>query len=205
MVEYYDVLKLPLLAFNLAASRVPRLQKYVPAEFRDNWVSPQVARSEWNVDPADGKQINSAGQTLEEYLEFWLKSRPHAFEPVILEEPEDDLWTTGNITRRGARFKELKAFCGSDAAALVLLKEEAAAFGVTNPLSTQIGEKVDPKANKKPAGSSSNPWDAKNWRGGDEDARQAKIQSIIRDSTERARTLSKAAGMKLDGTPLGVK
>jgi hypothetical protein len=144
----YEILNLPLKAFNLAASRVPRLLPTVPAEFRDNWISPQVARGDWNVDPVDGEYINGTGQTLEEYLEHWLKSRPHAFEPVVLEDANDTTWTEANITKRAARFKELKAFCGSDAAARVLFAEEAAKFGVTDPFSNQKGEKIDPKKPK---------------------------------------------------------
>ncbi len=202
----YEVLNLPLRAFNLAGSRVPRLQQYVPAEFRDNWISPQVARGEWNIDPVDGAHINSAGQTLEEYLEFWLKSRPHAFEPIVLEDPVDDTWTSGSLTKQGARFKELKAFCASDAAALVLLTEEAAKFGV-KPFTTEKGEKITAPRGAKSGGnavSSQNPWsDAYVKRHGQEAAykeraRLLKLLGVSKCATEWAAP----CGYTITGAPL---
>jgi hypothetical protein len=124
---------------------------------------------------------------------------------VILEDPIDDLWTTGNITRRGARLRQLREFCGSDAAALVLLKEEAARFGVTNPLSTQIGTTPGekPKADGVKAVATSNPWSKAYVERNGIDAAYAergRVQKTL--GLKVANQWAAAAGLSPTGVPL---
>lgn len=155
-----SILHIPLLAVNLAALRTPRMQKEAITEYGD-WVSREITLGNFSIDPANGEPIHSTGQNLDEHREAWIKPRPHSLVPVTLEDPTDDTWTSGNITKQGARLKQLRAFCGSDAAALVLLTEEAALYGV-KPFTTEKGEKIGTKP--KDAGShgshggGSNPW-----------------------------------------------
>ena len=184
----YEILNAPLLARNLAASRSPRLQPSVPAEFSD-FISNLVARGDISIDPADGKPITAKGQTLEEALEDWLSTRPHALLPILKEDPADEVWTEANLTKRAARLKHLREFCGSDAAALILLREEAALYGVKNPFSTEVGEKIVP--GEKPKGnavSSQNPWN-------DEYVKRHGLDAAY---VERAR-LMKVLGLKVCG------
>jgi hypothetical protein len=119
----------------------------------------------------------------------------------VLEDEADDTWTSGNITKQGARLKQLQKFTGSEKAALVLLTEEAERYGV-KPFTQQIGVKpgsvgdktTEKKAQEKPAENLSlNPW-SKHFRG-DEQTREARIASILKVSgTKLAENLARAAG-----------
>jgi hypothetical protein len=200
------MLLIPMQAREIAALHSPRLQTDAQ-EFWCDWISREVTAGNFVVTPKDGEWIHTNGMTLEEYLEHWLKSRPHAYVPVQLQDPTDDLWTCvpANITRRGARLRALREFCGSDAAALVLLKEEAAGFGITNPLSTEIGEKIDPKATKKLAGHNrDNPYNPAP-RGG-EQARTDRIIKLVSNpaGAKIAPSLARSAKppCRIDGSPL---
>jgi hypothetical protein len=201
MATEYKLLNIPKLGAELIAARVPRVQPSAQSHFVDH-LSWMVSSDMWTVDPTSGNPLSYKGKTLEEEAEHWIEERPNALMPVELVDTSGECWTTGNITLQGQRLKELRAFCGSDAAAMVMFQEEAAAYG-TKPGSTAKGVKVEKadKAGKKP-GSPGNPWDKDYWKGGDEDARQAAMLSIIRSSTERARTMSKSVGCRIDGRPL---
>jgi hypothetical protein len=201
MVEY-TILNVPLLGRNLAASRSPRLQPGVPAEYGE-MLSREVAMGEWTVDPENGDPLNSKGQTIKDHLEFCISTRPHWLLPALLEDEADEVWTSGNLTLQGKRLKQLEEFSGSKAAALVLLTEEAARYRV-RPFTTEIGVKPGDNANKssdkKPdANLSTNPWSQK-FRG-DEETREARIASIIKQGTKLADALAKAAGTTI-GKPL---
>ncbi len=190
----YAILKAPMLAQNLAASRTPRLQPSVAAEV-NQMVSAEVARGEWTVDAANGEPLHTTGQTVAERLEFMLSTRPHWLMPKAITEPADDVWTSGNLTKQGERYKHFLDYCnGSKAAADVMWREEAARYstvpGSTTP-GIKPGEKRDSKKTDE-ANASSNPWSAK-FRG-DETARAAKIASIIKQGTKLADALAKAAG-----------
>ncbi len=192
MVEY-AILNVPLLGRNLAASRSPRLQPSVSEEYGD-MLSNEVARGDWTVDPENGQPLNSKGQTIADHLEFTLKTRPHWLLPVVLEDEADAVWTSGNLTKQGERLRQLEKFCGSKAAALVMLNEEAERYGV-KPFTTQIGTKPGASGEKKSGdegNATTNPW-SKNFRG-DEAARAARINSIIKTGTKFADALARAAG-----------
>lgn len=192
----YKLHEIPLLARNLASSRTPRLQPSVPEEY-GSFLSNEISRGEWTYDPENGEPLSAKGQTLSEHLEFTLKTRPHWLMPVEKggDDEADAAWLEGNMTRRSARLTQLEKFCGSKAAALVMLHEEAARYGVTKPFTQQIGVKPGTKSaeEKKPGENlSTNPWSA-SWRG-DEEQRMEKITSIIKTGSAMAIALSKAAG-----------
>src|SRR5579863_6888486 len=130
MTVEYTILNVPLVGRNLAASRAPRLQPSVPAEYGD-MLSREVSAGEWTVDPENGEPLNSKGQNLQEHLEFTLGTRPHWLLPEVLEDEAEAVWLseTPNLSVRGKRLQALEKFAGSKAAALVLFKEEAARYG----------------------------------------------------------------------------
>jgi hypothetical protein len=199
----YGVLKVVPRGIDLAKSRHPRLQPTVAEEYGD-MLSREVAASRWTIDPENGEPLNSAGQTLVQHLEFTLSTRPHWLMPAVLEDEAEAVWLaeTPSLSVRGKRLQQLERHIGSKAAALVAFKEEAARFGITNPMSLQQGSKPgsDKGDGKKPAANlSENPW-SQQFRG-DEIARAAKIASIIKTGTKFAEGLAKAAGTTV-GRPL---
>src|SRR5437660_437243 len=62
----YEILKIPLMGRNLAASRVPALQAAVPQEWADI-LSGEVAAGDWSM--FDGAPIHSSGQNIQQRLE----------------------------------------------------------------------------------------------------------------------------------------
>ena len=189
-------------ARELASLRTPRMQKEAIDEYCD-WVSREVTMGNFVVDPKTGEWIHSSGQILDEHREAWLKSRPHALVPAVLEDPVDDTWTANpaSLTKRGARLKQLREFCGSDAAALVLLKEEAARFGVKNPLSTEVGG-VAVRVDKK-AASASNPWnDAHAQRNGLAASHAERDRLMKTLGLKKCAALAAAAGVSITGVKL---
>jgi hypothetical protein len=207
----YKILNVPLLGRNLAASRTPRLQPSVPAEYAD-MLSREVEMGEWSVDPETGEPINSKGQTIADHLEFCIKTRPHWLMPAVLEDDADACWLSGNITLQGQRLKQLETFCGSDAAAKVLFAEEAARYGV-KPLTTQVGTKPGPDgqgprgnvgdegAKKSSAPSPSNPWNPKTkFTPQEADAEKARLIKTL--GTKGAASIAKAAGFTIFGAKI---
>src|ERR1700676_5263598 len=134
----YRILNVPLIGTNVAASRVPRLQVKVPAEFGE-MLSAEVARGEWTI-AENGEPLHVSGATIPERLEFKISTRDFWLMPVAVADAADETWTSGSLTKQGVRLKELEKSCGSKAAALVLLTEEAALYGV-KPFTTEIGVK----------------------------------------------------------------
>jgi hypothetical protein len=190
----YEVLNVPPRGITLAASRNPRLQPSVPAEYGD-FLSREVARGEWSVDPQNGEPLNSKGQTVQQHLEFCITTRPHWLMPVAKgsDDEAEKVWLSGNITLQGQRLLHLQKFCNSKAGGLAMWNEEAERFGAKAG-STLPGTLPDGKGDKKPAETlSTNPW-SKNFRG-DEAERTAKIASIINvKGTKFADALAKSAG-----------
>jgi hypothetical protein len=199
-IEYriFDVVK---TGTALIASRTPRIQPSAQRHFADH-LSWMVSSDMWSIDPTSGEPISYKGKTIEQECEGWIEERPNVLEPVELTDTSGECWTEGNLSKQGERLRELERFTGNKKSALAALTAEAAEYGV-KPGSTERGEKIDSKGDgKKAAGSSGNPWDQEHWRGGDETARQAAMLSIIRTSTERARTMAKSVNRKIDGRPL---
>jgi hypothetical protein len=195
----YEILNVPLLGQNLAASRTPRLQPSVPSEY-GSFLSAEVARGAWTVDEV-GEPLSAAGQTIAQHLEFYLSTRPHCLMPSVLVDDADETWTSGSITKQGARLRQLEKFCGSTAAALILLTEEAARYGL-KPFTTQIGVKQGEGGDKKKTDerdATNNPWSA-SFRG-DEAARAVRIDQICKTGTKFAHDLAKAAKTTI-GKPL---
>jgi hypothetical protein len=202
----YAVLNVPKLGIEMAASRTPRLQPSVPEEY-GFMLSSEVTRGAWTVDPDNGQPLNSAGQSLADHLEFTLKTRPHWLMPAALEDEAEMTWLSGNLTLQGQRLEQLKKFCGSEKAALVLLHEEAERFGTkafTTVPGVKPGEKSTDKKSEEAANLSTNPWSA-SFKG-DEAARIARIESILKvkgkkKGTDLANDMAKAAGRTV-GKPL---
>lgn len=205
--EDYALLKLPIFASNVAASRKKRLfasavQEYVELK------SAELQRGEWLIEPSTGDYINVKGQDVFQDLEFTINNpiqpRPHWEIPEApIEEAEAiaKVWTEPNMTARAARFKQLRDYHKSDKVATVAFTEEAALHGVTKPFSDQVGVRPGDKSDDKKAEGnlSTNPWSAR-FRG-DEAARAAKIASIIKQGTRLADALARAAGTTV-GKPL---
>jgi hypothetical protein len=148
-------------------------------------LSNEVARGDWIVDPESGDALNSKGQTIADHLEFTLSTRPHWLMPVVLEDEAEAVWTSGNLTKQGARLKQLEAFAGSKAAALVLLTEEAARYGV-KPFTTQVGTKpgsdattIDEAKKIVADEGANNPFNPKKVYPGGDQSRLNEIQKFI--------------------------
>jgi hypothetical protein len=201
-VEYklFDVVR---AGVNLMASRTPRVQKDVPREFGDH-LSWMLNNDMWNVNPATGDPLSYEGKSLQEVAEAWLSMRPHALEPVPPVDTSGECWTSGNITMQGQRLKELTAFCGSEKAALVLLKEEAESYGVRPFTTEKSSGKVDPKEKKKNGvrgDGRQNPWDKEHFQGSEE-YRLERLESILKTSAKMASEMAANAHVRLDGGKL---
>jgi len=154
---YPDTVKRVIQA---ASARVPRLQPSFIKEIGEV-VSQQVTAGDWPGDEA-GNPLNSAGQNPEDFVDHYTSTRPHGEIPAVLADPADDTWTSGSLTKQGKRWRELKAYLGSDKAADEAMAEEAARYG-TVPGSTKPGVKPGEKQadEKSSAPSPSNPWNPK--------------------------------------------
>ena len=200
----YRIFNIPLLGQNIAASRVPRLQPSVPAEFAQ-MLSAELA--DWGIDE-NGEPLHKLGQTITDRLEFRISKdvtgpRTHWPMPTAAADAAESLWLSDkpSITERGKRLQELEKGCGSKAAALILFKEEAQRFGITNAMSLQQGTKPGEKSNKKAddGNKRNNPWAIE--FAGDEAARLSRITSIIKTSTKLADSMARSAGTTV-GKPL---
>jgi hypothetical protein len=197
--QYIDVV---MLGINAANARVPRLQKSAIAEY-GAILSREVTAGKWQQ---DGEQaINATGHNPEEYLDFLISTRPHWPIPATVVDAADDTWTSGNLSKQGNRWRELKAYLGSDEAADKAMAEEAALYGV-KPGTTQKGVKpgtVDDtgKTSAPSTGLSSNPWAGDKFNG-NEAARAAKMTSIIKQGTKFAASMAACAGKTITGAPL---
>jgi hypothetical protein len=197
--KYIDVVR---LAINAANARVPRLQPSAIAEFGD-MVSSEVTRGVWTQ--VGDKMLNAdhEGMDHEQYLEHLISTRPHWIVPAVLQDAEDDTWTSGSLAKQGQRWKDLRAFLGNDKAADATLAEEAARFG-TKPGSTVPGVRPGEEPPKKDTSNlppSSNPYSDACRLSADE--RIARINSMIRAmGTKAVNGIAAAAGKKIDGSPL---
>src|ERR1035437_1267344 len=111
--EEYALLKLPLFAGNVAASRKKRLYASAVQEYV-GFKSRELQAGEWLIDPSTGDFMNSKGQTVFEDLEFTINdpANPRAHweipQPKVEEaEAIAAIWTSGNMTARSARYKAL--------------------------------------------------------------------------------------------------
>jgi hypothetical protein len=193
--KYVDVVR---LAVSAAHARIPRLQKGVANTIAEE-VSAQVARGDW----IDG--LNKQAQTPEQFVDFYVSSRPYTEIPATVIDTQDDVWTSGSLKRQGERYRELLAYLGNEKLATAALAEEAklygAAVGSTKP-GVKPGTKPAGQASGREDGPpmSSNPW-SDTYRGTPEQA-LAEQTRIIRTGSERARTMAKAAGKTVLGFPL---
>jgi hypothetical protein len=198
--NYTDVVRLGINAANV---RVPRLQKSACSEFGE-MLSREVAAGEWSQ---DGQQvINSTGQNPEQYLDSLISTRPHWEIPATVVDAADDTWTSGSLTKQGARWRTLKAYLGSDAAADKALAEEAALYN-TVPGSTKIGVKpgdVEKESDGKTGSPSpSNPWNQnKNSRFTPAEAEAEKARLLKTLGTKACASLAAACGVTVLGAPL---
>jgi hypothetical protein len=197
MAEYHyiDVVKKGITAGHV---RDPRLQKSAIAEF-GRFLSDEVNAGEWSQDGDEA--INSKGQNVEEYLDHLISTRPHWLVPATVVDAADDTWTSGDLTKQGKRWKELRAFLGNDNSTNAAMAAEAALYGAV-PGSKKIGvkpgtQKSDPDV--KEAGPS-NPWSSK-WRGTPAEALTEQTR-LIRLGSKVATNMAKAAGVSVFGTKL---
>jgi hypothetical protein len=194
----YNYVDVVVLGVNAANARVPRLQKSACSEFGE-MLSREVATGEW---VQDGEQvINSTGQTPEQYLDSLISTRPHWEIPATVVDAADDTWTSGSLTKQGKRWRELKSYLGSDAAADKALAEEAALYGVV-PGTTKIGVKpgdVEKESGGKTGGPSpSNPWNDKTrFTPAEADAEKARLLKTL--GTKACASLAAAAGKTVLG------
>jgi hypothetical protein len=205
----YAILDFPRQARELLASRSPRIQASAIEEFGD-MISSEVQRAMWITNPENGTALRSTGETLVDYAELVISTRPHWAVPLAKALPEQELeamYASGDMTARSRRYAELKAFYGSDAGAHAVFYEEAARFGITDPFRQKTGTKPDERTETKTdaASLSTNPWSI-NFHG-DIAARDARIASVLKvkgkeGGTWLANQLCKAAGTKLH-LPLG--
>lgn len=191
---YRDIVKLGISA---ASVRVPPLQTSVRNEFGD-MLSREL--DDWTqADPP----LNSKGMTVEEYLDSLILTRPHWLVPATVVSAADTTWLDGSLTAQGKRWKELRAFLGSDAATNAAMAAEAAIYGAV-PGSTKKGvkpgSKTDPDVKSV---SDDNPWgDAYFKRHGPEAAVAEQTRLIKLLGTDKARGIAKGAGVNVFGTKL---
>lgn len=199
--EEYALLRLPIYAGNVAASRKKRLFASAISEYVE-MKSHELQMGEWLIDPSTGDFINSKGQDVFQDLEATINGPDHPrthweIPEAPVEEAEliAEIWTKPNMTARSARYKQLLDYHKSPKLANAAFAEEAERHGVTKPFSDQVGMNpadAGDKAKTSARDLSANPFSA-SFRG-DEAARMARIVSVIKTSTKLADALAKAAG-----------
>jgi len=195
----YKLFNIPLLARNLMASRQPPVQPSVPPEFSDD-VSRNI--SDWSID--NGEPLNSKGQTLPEFADFWLSSRPHCLVPAAVIDVQDETWLSGNLDKQGERWKQLREFLGSDAATNAAIKAEAELYGAKFG-STQKGRKpgTKPEADSADKGGPNNAWSEAYAKRHGQDAAYAERARLMRTLGLKACTsMAAAAGRTITGAVL---
>lgn len=136
--------------------------------------------------------------------------------PKEVVEVQDDTWTSGSVTKQGARYSAIRSVFGKgpegDKLAKIAFEAEAALYG-TRPGSTVPGIAPGTKPPEKTGAGgvgprladvqqpADNPWNREAWRS-TEKARQEKMQFWLSHNTAQARKLSHDAGCTLDGRPL---
>ena len=136
---------------------------------------------------------------MERKLDLTLATRPHWIIPEIVTVVSDDTWTSGNLTKQAARWKEIFAVLGDKAATDRAMAEEAARYG------TKVGSTVPGVVpGTKPATSEKsdtrdNPYKMRL----DDPRRQQRIEEFVAKSPAYlVRGLAKAANCEISGRPL---
>jgi hypothetical protein len=196
--HYIDVVK---LGINAANARVPRLQKSAINEFGD-MLSLMVTAGEFVIDGDDA--LTAEGQNVEQLLDHLISTRPHWEVPATVVDAADVTWTSGDLTLQGKRWKELRAFLGSDAATNAAMAAEAELYGA-RPGSTKKGVRpgdVLPKAvDHANALSPSNPWNPKSKYTPQEAlAEQTRLLKAL--GTPACVSMAAACGVSVFGVPL---
>jgi hypothetical protein len=88
-----------------------------------------VANVEWFRDPKEGV-LHKSGQNIEEWLTAFMSTRPHGHVPKAIVEKSDTTWLDTNLTKQGARWRELRPSDRTDADTTAALVAEAAQYGV---------------------------------------------------------------------------
>ena len=196
--NYIDTVKNGL---NAGVARTPRMHKSAVAEF-GRILSGEVSAGDWSQD-GDDRTINSTGQTVEEYLDHLISTRPHWLVPATVVDKADDTWTSGDLTKQGKRWKELRDFLGNDAATNAACSAEAALYGAKMG-STVKGFKPGTKPDDgEPTAGPSNPWsDAYEKRMGIEEARETRGRLMKTRGLPACTAMAKAAGKTVTGVKL---
>jgi hypothetical protein len=206
----YEIFNIPLLARNIAASRLKRLYPSVPAEYAE-MKSREVAMGVWSIDPTTHEPINDKGQTLIDDLEFTIAGpvpRSHWEIPELpVQEAEAiaAIWTMPNMTARSQRYQALLDYHKSAKLAGIAFAEEAARHNVKHPFSDEVGTKPGSEKKSddvKSAGPplSQNPWSPK-YRGTPAEAEVEKDR-LCRLGSALARNVARSAGVSIFGVPL---
>ena len=165
-------------------------------------VSQQVIAGDWLQVEGEAifKVLGKPARSVEEYCGALLVAKPHYLFEMSAADDADKAFLgdgkTCTLKDRGefhkkygpAVFEATKKQYGCD--------DSLRAGTKPGPSHDAAGKRVAP-----PAGSSSNPWNAKLFNG-NEDERQAKMASIIRTGTKFAASMAAAAGVTITGAPL---
>jgi hypothetical protein len=186
---YVDAVK---LGIDAATARRPRLQVSAIQEFGDI-LSASVSRHDWVQVPGEGV-IHSTGQTIFDFLEEQLKTRPHWLVPKPVTDGADECWIDTSLAKQGARHQHYKQVLGSDKAAEKAMAEEAAAYGCV-PGSLKQGTK--PNSEKKAGATSDhskNPFHKSAWN----ISKQGQLISAL--GFDKASAIAKSVGVKIGDT-----
>jgi hypothetical protein len=203
-----------------AQAHVPRIQQSaISTEITD--IASRAAERGDIVQVGD-ELLTAKGENAEAFVLNILAERTaedgscHMLVPKEVITITDDTWLSGSLTKQGERYNAIRAVFGKgkegDALAKAAFEAEAALYQ-TKPGSTTPG--IEPGTKPETEGASggvgprlavsveasANPWKRDQWRG-TEEARQAKMQSIIKSSTKLADGLAKAAGRTISDQPL---
>ena len=217
----YKYLDFVARVVNAAQARVPRIQQSAISTEITYLASRAVAQG--NVVQVGDDLMTADGKSPENFVHEIIAARTDEdgncfmLVPKEVVEVQDGTWTSGSLTKQGARFNVIRSVFGKGKEGDLLAKaafEAEAALYQTRPGSTVPGVApgTKPEAEAGATGGvgprlavnvqpSDNPWKRDQWRG-TEEMRQAKIQSIIKASTKMADGLARAAGTDLAGRPL---
>jgi hypothetical protein len=186
-----------------AQAHVPRIQQSaISTEITD--IASRAAERGDIVQVGD-ELLTAKGENAEAFVLNILAERTaedgscHMLVPKEVITITDDTWLSGSLTKQGERYNAIRAVFGKgkegDALAKAAFEAEAALYqtkGASGGVGPRLAVSVE---------ASANPWKRDQWRG-TEEARQAKMQSIIKSSTKLADGLAKAAGRTISDQPL---
>lgn len=190
--RYVDVVR---LAHDACQARIPQMQKSAIDEFCEN-ISHEVTAGKWTANGSDNA-LNAEGQDVERYLDICISTRPHWLIPEVVTVASDDTWTSGNLTKQAARWKELFAVLGDKGATDRAMAEEAARYGTAVGLTKPgvVPGAAAPQSEK--SDNRQNPYTLPL----NDPRRQERIIALMRNPTLAA-NLAKSAGFTIDGRPL---